>query len=197
MVSMAKGQKRGNGEGTAPTKRKDGRWWCRYTVHTLSGSRRKAVYGKTRQEAAKKLAKALAERDGGLAFNPESITLAAFLERWLNLSIKQNVAKSTYTRYERSVRLKLSHLGPVQVNKLTVGHVEGLRNTLLQRGDAPASVAFDLTVLSIAMNTAIRWGLAQLNPTRGVTRPKDREQKMHALSESEAASLIEVVRETR
>jgi integrase len=43
--------RRGNGEGTI-TRRKDGRWEARYTVHSAEGPKRKVLYGKTRGEVA-------------------------------------------------------------------------------------------------------------------------------------------------
>ena len=49
-------RKRGNGEGSRPRKRPDGRWEARYTVHTSEGPKRKTMYGRTRQEVADKLA---------------------------------------------------------------------------------------------------------------------------------------------
>ncbi len=50
--------KRGNGEGTI-YRRKNGGWATQYTVYTAEGRKRKTLYGKTRQEVATKLAKAL------------------------------------------------------------------------------------------------------------------------------------------
>ena len=52
--------RRGNGEGSI-SRRKDGRWMGRYTVHTARGPKQRAVYGRTRAEAAEKLTKAMAE----------------------------------------------------------------------------------------------------------------------------------------
>jgi len=43
--------RRGNGEGTI-TRRKDGRWEARYTVHSADGPKRKVLYGKTRVAVA-------------------------------------------------------------------------------------------------------------------------------------------------
>ena len=54
-------RKRGNGEGSI-TKRKDGRWMARYTVHTVKGPKRTHAYGKTRKEAVDKLARVLSDR---------------------------------------------------------------------------------------------------------------------------------------
>jgi hypothetical protein len=42
----------GNGEGSRPRKRSDGRWEARYTIHTSKGSKRKSVYGRIRQRGS-------------------------------------------------------------------------------------------------------------------------------------------------
>ena len=47
--------KRGNGEGSI-TRRKDGLYMARYTVWTATGSKRKTIYGKEREDVAEKLA---------------------------------------------------------------------------------------------------------------------------------------------
>ena len=43
--------RRGNGEGTI-SRRKDGRWEARYTVHSAEGPKRKVLYGKMRGAVA-------------------------------------------------------------------------------------------------------------------------------------------------
>ena len=48
--------KRGNGEGSI-TRRKDGLYMARYTVQTSTGTKRKALYGRTRVEVSEKLTK--------------------------------------------------------------------------------------------------------------------------------------------
>lgn len=60
--------KPGNGEGSIG-RRKSGGWMAQYVVHTAEGRKRRTVYGKTRKEVAEKLAKATADRDGGLVFD--------------------------------------------------------------------------------------------------------------------------------
>ena len=52
--------RRGKGEGTLHRRKSDGRWVAQISVHDLSGRRtRKAYYGRTRAEAAAKLADGL------------------------------------------------------------------------------------------------------------------------------------------
>ena len=95
---MAKERSRANGEGTIKRKkRKDGRWEGQYTVTMPDGTlKRKSVYAHTKKEVATKLRKAIADRDGGLVFEADGLTLAEYLERWLSDSVNGSVAESTF-----------------------------------------------------------------------------------------------------
>src|SRR5687768_7162734 len=97
-------RKRGNGEGSI-TKRKDGRWMAQYTVHTANGPKRRHIYGRTRQEVAAKLSKAMTDRDGGIELDPSSVTVHEYLQRWLKDSVKGSVRPITFENYERLVRV--------------------------------------------------------------------------------------------
>lgn len=80
-------------------------------------------------EAASKLARAIAERDGGspVAFDPKKLTVAEYLNQWLT-STKSSISPRTYRRYDQTVRCHLTPaLGGVVLAKLTPGHVEGLK----------------------------------------------------------------------
>lgn len=92
--------RRGNGEGTM-ARRKDGWWMGCYTVYTAKGPRQRAVYGKTRQEAAEKLTRTIADRDGGLTFDAGTLTVTEYLDRWLTDAVQDTVRQRTYERYEQ------------------------------------------------------------------------------------------------
>lgn len=103
-------RKRGNGEGTIG-QRKDGTFFARHWVETSAGPKRETIYGKkgeTRVEVAKKLAKAIADRDRGLAFDAGKQTVGDYLERWLSGSVRDTVRQRTYERYESIVRVRTS-----------------------------------------------------------------------------------------
>ena len=72
---MAKKKQRGNGEGSI-YRRRDGRWVGQYLVYTVKGPKYRYLYGKTRAAVAEKLAKAIAERDGGLVFETGKLSVA-------------------------------------------------------------------------------------------------------------------------
>ncbi len=118
--------KRGNGEGTI-SRRENGGWMGQYVVHTAEGSKRKTIYGKTRKEVAGKLAKAISDREGGLAFDAGNLTVGEYLDRWLKDSVQGSVWESTTRRYEELTRLHIKPtLGRLKLGKLAPGHVRGL-----------------------------------------------------------------------
>jgi len=98
--------RRGNGEGSI-TRRKDGLYMARYTVETAIGAKRKAVYAKTRKEAAEKLTAAMADASKGITADGGPKTVGAFLTSWLENSVRGSVRKSTYDRNESLCRVHL------------------------------------------------------------------------------------------
>src|SRR5215208_2088491 len=98
--------KRGNGEGSI-TRRKDGLYMARYTVETATGAKRNTIYAKTRKEASDKLTEALASAQKGITSDAGAMTVGAFVERWLEDSVRGAVRQSTYDRNESLCRMHL------------------------------------------------------------------------------------------
>ena len=73
--------RRAKGEGSI-FKRKDGRWQARYQA----GGKRRYIYGKTRQEVAKRLTEALSEVNKGLVYDDKGITVQRHINNWLTTS---------------------------------------------------------------------------------------------------------------
>src|SRR5690242_6816831 len=100
-ASPRKSNKRGNGEGTI-RQRPDRLWEARIA---LDGGQRKSLYGKTRQEAARKLAAALRDRDAGVPVaRDERQPLAVFVTGWLE-RMKTALKPSTHRRYTELLTL--------------------------------------------------------------------------------------------
>jgi len=130
-------RKRGNGEGSI-TKRRDGRYMSRYTVHTTKGPKRRTVYGRTRKEAADKLAKALSDRVGGIVVDDENMTVGEYLDVWLKSSVRGSVRQSTYDRDASLVNNHLCPaLGRIRLKKLSASHVQGFYRDRLRPWSEP------------------------------------------------------------
>jgi integrase len=182
--------KRGNGEGSI-TKRTDGRYMARYTVHTATGARRKTVYGKTRAEVSAKLTKAMADRNGGMVFDDENMTLGEYLDSWLKGSVHGSVRDSTYDRYELAVRVHLKPaLGKVKLKKLTPAQVSTFYQEKLAAGYAPAGVHKLHATLHKALDQAVKWHVVPRNVCKAVNAPRPTSEEMRTLSAEQVRVLL-------
>lgn len=186
-------RKRANGEGSVG-KRKDGRWEARYTVLTPDGPRRKAVYGRTRAEASKKLAKALADRDGGLFFDAGNLTVGGYLDRWLQDSVGGTVRDRTFERHEQIIRLHLNPaLGGLKLKALAPAHIQALYRNRLDAGLAPATVQKIHVVLHKALSQAVAWSLVARNATEAVKAPRPNQRQASPLSHEQARAFLAAI----
>jgi integrase len=182
--------KRGNGEGSI-TRRKNGGWSAQYTVHTAEGRKRKTLYGKTRQEVAAKLARALSDREGGLIFDAEGLKLGEYLGRWLEDSVKGTVRNTTYERYEQITRMHIvPMLGAIKLKALTPTHVRGLYKEKLS-SLSPRTVQYIHVMLHKALKQAVSDGLIPRNATEAVKPPQVRREEIRPLTPEQVKMLLD------
>jgi integrase len=190
--------KNGNGEGGITRHKKSGLYMARYTVQTSTGSKRKAIYGKTRREVDEKLTKAKADRDGGLVFDADSMKLGDYLERWLADSVRDTVRPTTFERYEQIVRLHIRPvLGEVKLKNVTSAHVRGLYRQKLDDGLSPRTVQYVHVTLHKALKQAIADGLIPRNATEAVKPPQVRREELRPLTAEQVKVLFEAAKGDR
>jgi integrase len=183
-------QRRANGEGGV-TRRKDGSWMARYTVQTPTGRKRKVIYAKSHEEARRKLAEAIAERDKGLVYDSGNVTLEEYLGRWLEDSVRGSVKVTTHAGYERVARLHFCPtLGGTKLAALAPAHLQTLYRAKLDEGLAPKSVKYIHTTLHRALKQAVRWGLVPRNVAAAVDAPRVVTPEMRPLSPARARTLL-------
>src|SRR5215208_4075295 len=190
-------RKRGNGEGSRPRRRPDGRWEARYTIHTSKGPKRKTVYGRTRQEVADKLAHALSDRTQGLTFDAGRLKLSEYLDRWLP-DIRDTVRQRTWERYEQLVRVHIKPaLGRLKLKDLTRAHVKELYREKLDAGSSPRTVQYIHTTIHKALKDAMVDGLITKNEAAHIRLPKPRKKEINPLNPEQAKSFLEAARVDR
>lgn len=134
-------------KGDGITKRKDGRYMARYTVHTPDGPKRKVIYGRKYKDVEKELNEAR-----GITYDAGTTTVEEHLERWLSDSVRGTVCQRTYERYESIVRVHLiPAIGRVKLKALTPVHVRGLYREKLDSGLASRTVLHIHRTLSKAL----------------------------------------------
>ncbi len=192
--------KRGNGEGSIS--RRKGGWIAQYYVEVGGVRKRRSLYAKTRQEAAAKLAKAIADRDGGVVVDAGKLTVGDYLDGWLKDSVQGTVRQRTYERYESIVRVHLKPaFGRLKLKDLTPNLVRGLYRRKLD-GDpgkgvkplSPRSVNYIHVTLHKALSQAVGDGLIPRNAA-SVKAPRPEKPEIRPLSRHQARRLLATARE--
>ena len=161
--------KRGNGEGSKPRKRKDGRWEARYYV----GTKRKTVYGKTRAEVAANLAKAIATKDDAPPEPVETtMTVREFFERYGDVA-RETMKRRSFETY-RSITRKhlLPAFGSTKLRELHREQVQRMYSRKRDAGLSAARVRRIHGVLSAALNVAVKWRYLEHNVCKEVSPPR-------------------------
>ena len=185
-------RKNGNGEGSRPRKRPDGRWEARY----WSEGRRQSVYGKTRKEAADKLAKAMAAEEAPV-FVPMNITVGEFLVQYED-AVRDTMKRRSFETYLDIARL---HLLPafrnIKLKDLTREQVQQVYARKRDQGLSAARVRRIHGVLSSALNYAVRWRLIEHNVCKVVSPPRVPPPEIRPLSLDEAKRFLAAVQGDR
>lgn len=168
--------RRGNGDGSI-TQRKDGRWQGAVSLPGTGGTRRKTVYGETREEVRQKLTKLQRDLDRGLPIAQERQTVERYLTNWLaTKKAMGDILPSSYQRYENDIRVHIvPALGRYTLAKVTASPylVQDLYRALIEeKGLARSTVHKMHVLLHNALGEAMRRDLVTRNVCDLVTPPK-------------------------
>lgn len=174
--------------------RKDGRWEATAVIK----GQRKSFYGRTKAEARQKRdeAKRQVARNEYVEMNRQK--LKDYLEYWLQTD--HGPRDSTSEMYEAYIRSQIiPALGHIQLQKLTVDHVQDFYNGLIKKGLQPSTIGTIHGILSKALNDAVRWERIAKNPARYAKRPKIEEKKYEdvILTEEQAHALIQAAQQAQ
>ena len=184
-------RKRGNGEGTI-SKRADGRYTAALYVSRPDGTRgRKWIYGSTRAEVARELARLAQRVESGAVIPTRSPTLSDYLTTWLNGVVAPGLRPTTLAKYRTAVELYLRPgLGQHRLDKLTVAIVQGYLNARHARGDSVAKLEMMRTALSSALGRAVREELLPRNVAQLTTLPTVHQARRTAWTAAQARAFL-------
>ena len=181
------------------------------TYHSFRGTEREAQQENTRLQYA---------RDNGVPLKPSKLSLAEYLEQWLNDYARLNVSPRTLQGYRTHVTLHIApKLGKIPLCKLRPAQIQAFYSERLDQGrlrpkpikrdpdqpDAeeeldtrlsPQTVLHFHHVLHEALKTAVKWGLLPVNPADAVSPPKVTRQDPHVLTEKQTAALLKAAEST-
>lgn len=202
MARKKKGRERGNGEGCI-SQRKDGRWCAVITVGRKEDGKlkQKFFYGKTRQEVAEKLNKALAEVRQGTYVEPSKLTVGEWLDTWLKEYARPHIRPSTWQNYEMVIRVHIKPaIGSLQLKQLQAAHLQRLYNEKRENGRVDGrgglsarTVRIIHTVMHASLKQALKEGLVARNVAEATTLPRQQKKELRVLTLEEEQRFIAAV----
>ena len=199
-------KRRPSGDGLI-RKRKDGRWEGRIVVgHRTDGLPiYRSVFAKTQRELMPRLNQ-LKEYYAGMELNEHSkITLAEWLNRWLNEFKAPMIRATTADRYRRYIENHINpQLGNKMLTSITPTSIQKMYNKLsisgrtkgrdkYGEGLSNSSVRSVHMLLHEAMDGAVKEGLIPFNPTEATTIPKSVKTEKTVLLESQIEIFIKAI----
>ena len=126
------------------------------------------------------------------------MTVGAFIEQWLNDSVRGSVRQSTYQRDESLCRVHMvPGLGRKRLKTLNAADVQRFYRAKLDSGLSTATVHKLHVVLHKALKQAVRWGLVPRNVADDVDPPKAHKEEVHPLTNEQARKLLQTARGER
>jgi integrase len=186
--------------------RSPGRWAIVLEMRDPETGRRKRKwhsFAGTKREAQTECARLISEFKGGTYIDPSRLTVAAFLDRWLD-HMQAQLTPRSHERYAELVRknitpligsLSLTKLQPVTISQAYAKALKSGRRDG-KGGLAPKTVLYMHRVLRQGLQQAVSWQMLARNPTDVVAPPRIARKEMKALDADGTAAVIEAARNT-
>lgn len=172
------------------TRRGDG-WAYMFDIgpDPATGKRRRRSRSgfKTQRAATQAMREAMRAVEFGVTAPGETPNLAAFVDEWL-AGRRQSLRPSTWSSYEDVLTGRVvPRLGALRLDKLTAKHIGELAVNLERNGGrderrgpglSARTVRYTLTVLTRALNDAVKRGFIARNPAEHVDRPRVAKKEM-------------------
>lgn len=167
--------------------------------------RRKTIYARTEEECTRKVRALLHQLDVNGDLPTSDITLAKWLEDWLERIAANRVKPGTYRSYKTAVDHHIvPSIGKIRIGRLSVAHIRRMHSDITSRqsqrgkGKVSSTTAHNAhRVLSAALADAVREGRVGRNVAALVPAPTKAESDRLGLSGSAAMSLLRSAPEAR
>jgi integrase len=158
----------------------------------------------TKRQAQIECARLISELQGGTYIDPSKMTVAAFLDRWLDYNAAR-VSPRTHERYKEICQKNIVPLlGAVRLTKLRPAQISAAWTSALAAGHrghggglSARTVHHMHTVLKSALGRAVHWEILVRNPSDAIDPPRVERKTMTTFDLAQTAELIEALRGDR
>jgi len=147
------------------------RWEVRTDVGEPDGTRRQVRRRyRTEREAKQADAKTVTQVAEGTFVARDERTVRTFLTEWVDGRV--DLLSTTRHHYRSNLRPIIATYGDLQLQRLAKRHVDAWVREMTGKGRSPRTVNLTLTVLSAALDAAVKGRLIARNPVLLVSRPR-------------------------
>lgn len=176
---------KGNG---SVRQRENGTWEARCTIN----GKRKSFYGEKQSDVLKAMRAAQVAADSGAYFEPQRISLAKWLDLWLDEYVKPSSKPLTYTTYKSRIDTHIKPaLGGIKLTALNSTKIQVFYNDLLRVNElSPKTIKNIHGILHKALDQALKLRYIGLNPADACILPRVEKKEIKPLNETEIAAFL-------
>jgi integrase len=182
------------GEGSVYFSKSDRTWIAWFPLGIVDGKR----IGKRKRARSFDAAKAelvKLQRAYGAGVMPADATLDEYLAEWLEGH--RDIRESTRVTYALHIKLHISPLlGGIPVDRLRPADIRRLIADRLTAGKSPTTVRRIVTTLHIALQQGVDERVLGDNAAHGVDLPRTPVRSVPAMTDAQAASVVDAVKDT-
>ena len=173
--------------------RPDGRWEARATI----GGKRVSFYAERQGDALKAMRAAQKSADDGLYFEPSRVTLAAWLDTWLNEYAAPGLKPLSLSTYEARIRTHIKPaIGQIPLRDLNPTQIQTFYNAMTRKHSlSPKTVKCVHGILHKCLSQAVKLRYIGYNPCDMCELPRMERREIKPLTESELAAFLAELRE--
>ncbi len=181
---------RGNG---SVRQRENGTWEARCTINGV----RRSFYGDKQADALKAMRAAQKSADDGAYFEPSKVTLAKWLDMWLEEYVTHSCKPLTLAAYQSQVKTRIKPaLGKIKLNSLNSTQIQAFYNNLLREENlSPKTIKNVHGILHKALDQALKLRYIGLNPADACTLPRVEKKEIKPLTEQEISAFLQEIEE--
>ncbi len=133
-----------------------------------------------------------------LDWNIETLTLGAFLDRWLERAARLKLRTATYRSYEIHIRVHIApRMGGYLLKEITPAHVQALYGLMEEEGASARTRLMCHSILRRALGQAVKWEILIKNPAALVDKPRYQGKRVDPFTPEETAKLLLTARSDR
>ena len=181
-----------NAKGGGSVRQRDnGTWEARCTINGKS----KSFYGKRQSDALKVMRAALAASDEGTYCEPSKMTLAEWIDAWLEVYVKTSTKQSTYHSYKDTLnRYVLPVLGKYKLASVNATQIQKIYNDMLYKKNLSKKTVRNLHgTLHKAFDQAVELNYLAINPTDACKQPKPDPKQITPLDETDIGAFLTAI----